>query len=168
MSDVNTICDRIHSLVQMSGLHFNITQTPWSSYITFRRKFVSPDYKVNTKSTENVVVDQLKEIKKTEVKNHKMAEVGIELVELDEETFANEIEEYQKTITLLNSQIYTLKKDKDLKDEIIQNINAHFNTKVSELYTQVEELVALKKKKRASRTTGAKGNNFFVSNCKIR
>ena len=78
-------------------------------------------YNVNTKCTDNVVVDQLKDINKRP--EHKMAGVGIELVEL-EETFANEKEKHQQTINLLNSQIDTLKKEKDLKDEIIQNINA--------------------------------------------
>ena len=97
---------------------------------------------MNIKCTDNVVMDQLKDINKRP--EHKMAGVGIELVEL-EETFANEKEKHQQTIKLLNSQIDTLKKEKDLKDEIIQNINAHFNTKVSDLNTQVVELKVLKK-----------------------
>ena len=63
ISDVNSACDRIHSLVQMSGLHFIINQTPWSSYITIRRKFVNPGaYDVTkTKPTEPAIIDQLKE-----------------------------------------------------------------------------------------------------------
>ena len=97
---------------------------------------------MNTKCTDNVVVDQLKDINKRP--EHKMAGVGIELVEL-EETFANEKEKHQQTINLLNSQIDTLKKEKDLKDEIIQNINAHFNTKVPDPNTKVEDLEVLKK-----------------------
>ena len=40
--DVNAMCNKIHNLVQSSGLHFVISQTPWSSYITIRRKFAGP------------------------------------------------------------------------------------------------------------------------------
>ena len=143
MSDVNSVCERIHSLVQMSGLHFNINQTPWSSYITIRRKFVSPgSYDVKTMCTESVVMEQLKEkIKQLE---HKLAGAEFQLEEL-EEKFANEQEKHEKTINLLNSKIDTLEKDKKLKEEIIQNTNTHFNTKVSDLDSKVEEFEAPKK-----------------------
>ena len=127
MSDVNSVCERIHSLVQMSGLHFNINQTPWSSYITIRRKFVSPgSYDVKTMCTETVVMEQLKEkIKQLE---HKLAGAEFQVEELQEK-FANKQENHEKTINLLNSKIDTLEKDKKLKEEIIQNTNTHFNTK---------------------------------------
>ena len=39
--DVNLACTRIHDVIQSSGLHYIINQTPWSSYITIRRKFVN-------------------------------------------------------------------------------------------------------------------------------
>ena len=40
--DVNTVCNNIHNLIQSSGLHFVINQTPWSSYITIRKKSIGP------------------------------------------------------------------------------------------------------------------------------
>ena len=39
--DANLACSRIHDVIQSSGLHDIINQTPWSSYITIRRKFVN-------------------------------------------------------------------------------------------------------------------------------
>ena len=41
-TDVNSVLNKIHDLIQSSGLHFIINQTPWTSYITIRRKFVYP------------------------------------------------------------------------------------------------------------------------------
>ena len=84
ISDVNTVCDEIHNLVQMSSLHFVINQTPWFSYITIRRKFVIPGaYDVKIKSPETVVTNQLKERNKQ--LEHKLAEVELELEEIIEE-----------------------------------------------------------------------------------
>ena len=40
MSQVNKVLSHIHDVIQASGLHFMINQTPWSSYITIRRKFL--------------------------------------------------------------------------------------------------------------------------------
>ena len=34
------ISNKIHSLIQSSGLHYAINQTPFSSYITIRHKFI--------------------------------------------------------------------------------------------------------------------------------
>ena len=92
ISDVNTVCDKIHNLVQMSGLHFVINQTPWSSYITIRRKFVNPGaYDVKVKSPETVVTNQLRERNKE--LEHKLAEVELALAEIEEE-FTTEKEKY--------------------------------------------------------------------------
>ena len=41
---VNSVCNQIHDLIQSSGLHFVINQTPWSSFITIRRKFINPNH----------------------------------------------------------------------------------------------------------------------------
>ena len=40
---VNSMCNSIHNLIQSSGLHYVINQTPWSSYITIRKKFIDPN-----------------------------------------------------------------------------------------------------------------------------
>ena len=105
-SDVNKVCDEIHNLVQMSGLHFVINQTPWSSYITIRRKFVSPGAcNVKLKSPETVVTNELKERK--EQLEHKPADVEFTLAEI-EEAFNNEKEKYKKSVDNLQSKINAL------------------------------------------------------------
>ena len=40
---VKQVCQEIHNLVEESGLHFCINQTPFSSYITLRKKFIKPE-----------------------------------------------------------------------------------------------------------------------------
>ena len=47
---------KIHDLIQESGLHFVINQTPFSSYITIRKKLINPQIKV----PENKAVAALK------------------------------------------------------------------------------------------------------------
>ena len=143
ISDVNSACDRIHSLVQMSGLHFLINQTPWSSYITIRRKFVNPGaFDLKTKPTETAIIDQLKERNKN--LELKVAELEYHLEELEEES-KSEKENHEKNVEHFNNRISTLEKETKIKDVMIQNINAHFNMKVSDLSTKVEELEAVKK-----------------------
>ena len=143
ISDVNTVCDEIHNLVQMSGLHFVINQTPWSSYITIRRKFINPGvYNVTIKSPETVVTNQLKE--KNEHLEQKLSEDKLELAEIAEE-LTNEKENNKKTVDYLDSKIDALENAKIANDSIIQNINAHFNSKVSELNSKVVELENFKK-----------------------
>ena len=148
ISDVNAVCDRIHSIVQMSGLHFIINQTPWSSYITIRRKFVSPGaYNAKTTATETAMIDQLKEENKH--LEHKVTELEFQFVE-HEKKLKNEKHNYKKNVELLNTKIATLEKESKTKDAIIQNINAHFNKKVSDLDTKVVKLeTSLKIEKKA-------------------
>ena len=143
ISDVNSACDRIHSLVQMSGLHFLINQTPWSSYITIQRKFVNPGaYNVKTKPAESAIIDQPKErTKKLELK---VAELEYHLEELEEES-KSEKENHEKNVEHFNNRISTLEKETKIKDVMIQNINAHLNMKVADLSTKEEELKAVKK-----------------------
>ena len=153
-SDVNKVCDEIHSLVQMSGLHFVINQTPWSSYITIRRKLVSPGAcNVKVKSPETVVINELKERK--EQLEHKLAHVEFTLAEI-EEAFNKEKEKYKKSVDNLQSKIDALEKEKESKDAIIQNINAHFNSKVFELNSKVEKLETFKKDTRKTENKALK------------
>ena len=37
------ICNQIHNTVEKSGLHYNINQTPFSSYITIKKKLLNPE-----------------------------------------------------------------------------------------------------------------------------
>ena len=62
LSEVNSVLNIIHDVVQKSGLHFVINQTPWSSYITIRKKFTSPGFYAgdeNLKDKETIVNDEL-------------------------------------------------------------------------------------------------------------
>jgi hypothetical protein len=42
-SYVKTTMTQIHSLIQASGLHFIINSTPFSSYITIRKKVINSE-----------------------------------------------------------------------------------------------------------------------------
>ena len=58
MADVDSTLTRIHDVIQKSGLHFVITQTPWSSYITIRRKFTNSRHSVNSNLNINKGCDK--------------------------------------------------------------------------------------------------------------
>ena len=61
-SVVKEICDKINNTVLNSGLHFIIIQTPFSNYITIRKKFsrhppinlAAPDVKLRNDVTQNL------------------------------------------------------------------------------------------------------------------
>ena len=57
---MNSVLNSIHDLIQSSGLHFVIQQTPWSSYITLRKKFARPTaHDFNLKDKETVTINDL-------------------------------------------------------------------------------------------------------------
>ena len=168
--EVNLACNRIHEAIQKSGLHFVINQTPWSSYITIRRKLVfskSVTDDVNVNSMEVVVNDELAALKdKNEQLVKKLANVELEKAETEEELEVTN-QKYEKTVrhlhdrieilatTLkekeleLNNQkceILVLEKEKKLKNELIQNINEGFNKKLAYANAKVEGLKVLKRK----------------------
>ena len=117
--NVDSVCTRIHEFIQSSGLHFVINQTPWSSYITIRRKFVNqggqylPD-----------------ELKISSDKNERL-EKKLAYLETELEAKKKEKNEYQECLKKLHSKLETLKsevvaleKEKKVKDDVIKNINA--------------------------------------------
>ena len=59
LAEASEICEKIHHFVRMSKLDFMINQTPYSSYITVRRKFQKNaldeniSLNVDTKNTED-------------------------------------------------------------------------------------------------------------------
>jgi chromosome segregation ATPase len=55
------ICNQIHNLVQNSGLHFMINQTPHSSYIPIRRRFIRSENYQHNLSEACMEEDNLKE-----------------------------------------------------------------------------------------------------------
>ena len=85
---VNSLCNQIHDLVQSSGLHFMINQTPWSSFITIRRKFInSKDVpvvkpKIETVFSRDEFTRIMEKNKQLEAKNVSLKEA---LVNLEEE-----------------------------------------------------------------------------------
>ena len=54
---VTKLCNNIHNLVERSGLHFRINQTPFSSYITIRKKLINPESNLASESGVSDDVD---------------------------------------------------------------------------------------------------------------
>ena len=87
---VNSACNRIHNLIQSSGLHFVINQTPWSSFITIRRKLIDSarepvtDHFADTKPENH---DQLATIEENNRKLEKENEALVESLATIEEKF---------------------------------------------------------------------------------
>ena len=79
---VKQVCQEIHNLVEESGLHFSIKQTPFSSYITLRKKLINPGAGVysDSEATDTVnshlISEQLKNQNKSlsDLLEHKEAE----------------------------------------------------------------------------------------------
>ena len=183
LHDVNSVINRIHELVQSSGLHFVIQQTPWSSYITLRRKFASPtSYDFNMKEEESAVINELVvEKEKQKHLEEKLDQMEVKLVKNKEE-FVLVTENYKKTIANLNSKIEVLEntldktecdvkskmaeismieKEKKRNYETIKDLDAEFHKEVAELKTNVEDLETFKKEtskteKRALKKTKTK------------
>ena len=63
-NSANSICNKIHDFVQTSGLHFAINQTPYSSYITIRRKFIAGEPPLNEYLEEDAWKIKLEELQK--------------------------------------------------------------------------------------------------------
>ena len=168
MSKVNLTCARIHDMIQNSGLHFVINQTPWSSYITIRRKFASNDIASDENLETSDVINELKSLKdKNKNLEQKLTDVEIEKVELEEEFIVSN-RKYEKTVDQFHSRIaeientheemminlnkaeskiVNLEKEKETKNEIIRNINAHFNAKIAELHNKMEELESFERER---------------------
>ena len=83
--DANVACSQIHEFVQASGLHFVIKQTPWSSYITLRKKFVNSDNFLNGANTHAMSPDLATLDEKNKQLENKVAKLELELVEAEEE-----------------------------------------------------------------------------------
>ena len=154
MSELHSVCTHIHDTIQRSGLHFFINQTPWSSYITIRKKFVDKKdaVDVNVKSRGEMVteVEELVDLReKKKNLEDKLSNIEVGKVHLEEELKLS-VEKSKNTIAHLHVQMSSLKsaleetnvdledrKDKIIfleketkrKDEIIQHMNARFNKK---------------------------------------
>ena len=66
MNPASLMLNKIHDVVQNSGLHFVINRTPFSSYITIRQKFVSNhETKMLDNLSEDALIKQLNQMKLT-------------------------------------------------------------------------------------------------------
>ena len=165
-NDVNSVCNSIHDLVLSSGLHCVINQTPWSSYITLRRKFVNPlkSFAIKPSSIEegeelvalrgytkqleqevstlkNALVDSEEEQKIEENKlKETLANLHSKLENLEITIASVELDKKNQEIEIL-----ALKKEKKVKEDIINNINTGFNDNVNKLKVKIVELEASKK-----------------------
>ena len=167
--EVNLACARIHEAIQTSGLHFVINQTPWSSYITIRRKFVHPRPTLddlNLKDEKVMVNGELADlIEKNKQLVEKLANLELKKVEEEKEIKAtnqkhektvqhlndrlvamkNTLEEKEKDLNEKKGEILLLEKEKKLKNELIQTINAGFNEKLADANAKLKDLESFKK-----------------------
>ena len=58
------VFEKIHDVIQESGLHFVINQTPFSSYITIRKKLISPHSRVPENKVESTLKIEFEVLKK--------------------------------------------------------------------------------------------------------
>ena len=79
--NANVVCTRIHDVVQASGLNYIINQTPWSSYITIRKKFISSA----TSTSDHVIQDDAEVlVGKNKQLGKKITNLELEVVNLEE------------------------------------------------------------------------------------
>ena len=175
MAEVNSVLNNIHYVVQKSGLHFIINQTPWSSYITIRKKFTNPEaYDDISKDIKTVETETLKA-------RNKQTEEKLQQVEMESNKVEEELKvvrkNYEKTVAHLKSkinilesdlekavcqmknkmtEILVLEKEKKVKDEIIQNLNAGFQKKVADLNSKVKGLESFKRETHKSEKRATK------------
>ena len=174
-TSANVVCSRIHDFIQASGLHYIINQTPWSSYITIRKKFVHSDGLVSDHvehdDTQTILAEnkQLKE---------KLVKIDLDVVTTEEETkVANH--QHQKIVDSLHLKIETqeynikaLEKDKKVKDGIIKNLNDGFNEKINNLNAKIEHLEdvnreVMKKEKKALKKQRQKSQKQKADNTNV-
>ena len=143
LSEVNAVLNSIHSVVQKSGLHFVINQTPWSSYITIRKKFTSLGPCAGDdgfKDMESVVNDEEYNAQMEE-KNKKIVADLYSKIDMLE----NSLEETRCDMKNKLVEIQVLSKEKKINDEIIKNLNAGLLKKGAECDLKVKELENFKK-----------------------
>lgn len=168
-SYVNKTLNEIHNLIQTSGLHYVINSTPFSSYITIRKKLQNDEQIPHKDAATSLAVTQrnnLADIKeKLATIKSRNASLEEALVRAEEDAKEVEAENSEKVSRLhfkldsIESSQHSLEKElaaKDftiealgkeikVKEEIINNINRGFNQKVEELKDKLECLEKEKK-----------------------
>ena len=113
--NANVVCTRIHDVVQASGLHYIINQTPWSSYITIRKKFISSAAFTSDHVNTEFSLD------KTKLLGKKITDLEFEVANL-EEVKKVQNDQYQELVDRLHFRIETLENnaaalEKDVKEK---------------------------------------------------
>ena len=148
LSEVNAVLNSIHNVVQKSGLHFVINQTPWSSYITIRKKFTSPGPYAGDdgfKDMETVVNDEVTALSEHNAQMEEKNEKKVADLYSKIDTLENSLEETRSDMENKMVEIQVLSKEKKIKDEIIKNLNAVLLKKGAECDLKVKELENFKK-----------------------
>ena len=153
--DANLAITRIHDVIQSSGLHYVINQTPWSSYVTIRKKFVNAGAKV-AGDEESDMLTKLRE--ENEKLKSKLATAEIKSVNAEEssknvqlslgktvENLENALKISESKLREKDTEIIDHEQDNKRKDMIIQNMNSGFNSKMVGLKRELEELKSFKK-----------------------
>ena len=143
-----------------------INQTPWSSYITLRKKLIDPNHtavKTYPNSQENTY--KVSEVNRELKKKNKALEVALSEVEKEQwkrelrnkesvdhlqesiDNLEDFIKELQTSLKEKEADIAALEKEKESKDKIIRNLNTGFNVKVKELKLEIEALEEFRAKK---------------------
>ena len=157
--DVNAACNNIHNLVQSSGLHFVINQTPWSSFINLRREFVRPALAAQPtlpglgvneqeKKLEQQIIALEYELIDAQEKSRvaeKRAKQIVENMHSKIDDLENSLETTKFELKKKEKEIAAVEKEKKVKDEIIQNLNDGFNKKILDFKVKVKGLEDFKK-----------------------
>ena len=164
-NDVNLVCNNIHELIHSSGLHYIINQTPWSSYITIRRKFREPLGAFLVKSDVGMPDELLALHQDKKLLSNKVKNLEKDLVDTEEELKAtehrskervenlhgkiNDLElscaAVQENLEKSETVIRELENDIVMKDDIINSLNTGFNKQTVNLKVKIEELESFKK-----------------------
>ena len=154
---LNLSMNRIHDVVQKSGLHFVINQTPFSSYITIRRKFTFAEGNQQTNNFENVIetqtskvkVENLKsDLKDLEIKNKHLKEA---LVQSEEESKIAIIETEKRLDNIhvfankLKAESELLRCEKSVLDKVINNHHMEVTKQKNEI-SQLSRTLKIKEK----------------------
>ena len=144
-------------VVQKSGLHFVINQTPFSSYITIRRKFTFAEGNQQTNNFENVIetqtskvkVENLKsDLKDLEIKNKHLKEA---LVQSEEESKIAIIETEKRLDNIhvfankLKAESELLRCEKSVLDKVINNHHMEVTKQKNEI-SQLSRTLKIKEK----------------------
>ena len=169
VSHVNLVLSDIQNIINKSGLHFIINHTPFSCYITLRKKLVNPDKLPDYESLKPSAIlerqdPQIENLDKLKFRNTSLEEA---LVQLEEDTDAS-TKEFKETVATLHSRIDdlqtkngvldsellvrdsnvdTLKKEIKTKDDIIQKLYEDFTLESEKMKLEIVELAKYKQTK---------------------